>query len=96
MNKSYMPRHAAKAFIHGLTLVEERVDGRNKISGLSDSFAQVLITAGVGSVIFANDQVDFSFGQIDDLIPQVILGLCQEHSVYSARLRRDVSLHPKL
>jgi len=84
MNKSYIPKHAARAFIHGLTLVEERVDSRNKISGLSDSFAQVLITAGAGSAIFAHGQVDFSFGQIDDLILQVMASIHQEHGVYSA------------
>ena len=50
----------------------------------SDAFAQTLITAGAGTVIFANGQVDLSFGQNDDLITQVVASLYMGQNVYSA------------
>jgi len=50
----------------------------------SDAFAQTLITAGAGTVIFANGQVDLSFGQNDDLMTQVIASLYMGQNVYNA------------
>ena len=50
----------------------------------SDAFAQTLIAAGAGTVIFANGQVDLSFGQNDDLMTQVIASLYMGQNVYNA------------
>ena len=50
----------------------------------SDSFAETLLNAGAGTVIFANGAVDLSFGQVDDLTTQVVAALCTGQNVYDA------------
>ena len=50
----------------------------------SDAFAQTLIAAGAGTVIFANGQVDLSFGQNDDLMTQIVASLYMGQNVYNA------------
>ena len=50
----------------------------------SDAFAQTLVTAGATTVVFANGQVDLSFGQNDDLMTQVIASLYMGQNVYNA------------